>query len=108
MSEISRIYHRVVENAQSLVLDVDNNICEQFNSIINKHIAGKRIHFALKNAYNARVEAAVVSFNTSGQYIRLIHKKITKKSPGIYIFHYLNIYIFIYCLYFFYLHRNSW
>lgn len=95
MSEISQIYHRVVENAQSLLLDVDNNICEQFNSIINKHIAGKRINFALKNSYNARVEAAVVSFNTTGQYIRSIHKKITKKSPGIYIFHYLNIYIFI-------------
>ncbi|KAL4083087.1 hypothetical protein QTP88_028417 [Uroleucon formosanum] len=63
--------------------NVDNNICEQFNSIINKHIAGKRINFALKNSYNARVEAAVVSFNTSGQYIRSIHKKITKKSPGI-------------------------
>ncbi|KAL4097751.1 hypothetical protein QTP88_022473 [Uroleucon formosanum] len=83
MSEISQIYHRVVENAQSLLLDVDNNICEQFNSIINKHIAGKRINFALKNSYNARVEAAVVSFNISGQYIRSIHKKITKKSPGI-------------------------
>jgi len=96
MSEISQIYHRVVENAQSLLLDIDNNnICEQFNSIINKHIAGKRINFALKNSYNACVEAAVVSFNTSGQYIRLIHKDITKKSPGIYIFHYLNIYIFI-------------
>lgn len=82
--EIVQIYRRVIDNAKSLLLDVDNNICEQFNSIINKHIAGKRIHFALKNSYNSRVEAAVISFNTSGKYIRAIHKKITKKSPGTY------------------------
>lgn len=37
MREISQIYNRVINNASSLLLEVDNNICEQFNSIINKH-----------------------------------------------------------------------
>jgi len=82
LCEINQIYSRIIDNAPSLLLDVDNNICEQFNSVINKHLAGKRINFSQKNSYNNRVEDAVVSFNTSGKYIRNVHKKITNKSPG--------------------------
>jgi len=82
LCEINQIYSRIIDNAPSLLLDVDNNICEQFNSVINKHLAGKRINFSQKNSYNNRVEAAVVSFNTFGKYIRNVHKKITNKSPG--------------------------
>jgi len=57
-------------------------VCEQFNYLINKHIAGKRLNFSSKRSYN-RVEAAVVSFN-SKQYLRKIHKKISNCSPGVY------------------------
>lgn len=84
MSEISIALRRVIDNAKSLLLDVDNNICEQFNSLINKHIAGKRINFSQKQCYSTRVYTAVVSFNTSGNFVREIHKKITNKSPGRY------------------------
>lgn len=83
MNQITFIIRRVVDNSRSLLFDIDNNYCEQFNSIINKHIAGKRINFSQKNSYNTRVQAAVVSFNSGGEYIRMIHKNITKKSPGI-------------------------
>lgn len=82
LREINQIYSRIIDNAPSLLLDVDNNICEQFNSLINKHLAGKRINFSQTNSYNNRVEAAVISFNTSGKYISHVHKKITNKSPG--------------------------
>lgn len=82
MSEIYTVIRRVADNSKSLILDVDNNRCEQFNSIINKHIAGKRINFCQKQSYNIRVQTAVVSFNTGGNFIREIHKKITNKSPG--------------------------
>lgn len=82
MSEISSVLRRVANNSKSLVLDVDNNYCEQYNSIINKHIAGKRINFTQRQSYNTRVQTAVVSFNTGGNFIREIHKKITNKSPG--------------------------
>ncbi|XP_050063239.1 uncharacterized protein LOC126552568 [Aphis gossypii] len=84
MNEIAYILRRVVDNARSLLFDVDNNYCEQFNSIINKHIAGKRINFTQKQSYSTRVHAAVVSFNSGGEFIRAVHKNITNQSPGIY------------------------
>lgn len=83
MVEINNTVNRLVLNSESLILDVDNNICEQFNSIINKYIGGKRVNFSQRNSYNTRVEAAVVAFN-SKQYLRAINKNVIKKSPGIY------------------------
>lgn len=82
MTEMSTALRRVVNNSKSLLLDVDNIICEQFNSLINKYIAGKRINFSQKQSYTTRVNAAVVSFNSNGNLIREIHKNITNKSPG--------------------------
>lgn len=82
MNEILSILRRVMNNVESLILDVTNNICEQFNSIINKYIAGKRINFSLKQSYNTRVEAAIISFNTNGNLLRVLHKNVMKKSPG--------------------------
>lgn len=81
MIEINNIVNRLVINSGSLIVDVDNNICEQFNSLINKYIGGKRINLSQRNTYNTRIEAAVVAFN-SKQYLRAINKHITKKSPG--------------------------
>lgn len=86
MNEIISALRRVVDNAKSLLYDVDNNYCEQFNSIINKHIGGKRINFSQRQSYNIRIQAAVVSFNSEGSFIHAMHKKITDKSPGYLIF----------------------
>lgn len=61
---------------------MDNNICEQFNSVINKFLGGKRIYFTQKSSYSTRVYAAVVSFNSS-QYLRTVKKNTTQMSPGI-------------------------
>lgn len=79
--EINNAVNRLVFNSKSLILDVDNNICEQFNNVINKYIGGKRINLSQRNAYNTRVEAAVISFNTK-QYVRAITTNIINKSPG--------------------------
>lgn len=83
MRELQNIMSRLITNAESLIENKTNNLCEQFNSIINKHIAGKRINFCGRRSYNSRVEAAVISFN-SGQLLRKIHKKMCNDhSPGI-------------------------
>lgn len=85
MSEIQNCVSRLIANAESLLENKVNNICEQFNSVINKHVGGKRIHFSSRGNYNTRVEAAVVPFN-SKQFLRKIHKKMTNNfSPGIII-----------------------
>ena len=55
MTELKNIARRLIDNATSLLLDLTNNICEQFNSVINKFIS---------------------------LFLRQIHKKITNKSPG--------------------------
>lgn len=81
MDDIRNILYRLVINADSLLENVDNNPCEQFNAIINKHIGAKRINFTQGHNYKTRVEAAVVAYN-SKNYIRAIHKKIISKSPG--------------------------
>jgi len=81
MGEIRKIVYRLSNNAESLIEDVDNNPCEQLNSLINKYIGGKRINFTQSHNYQTRIEAAVVAFN-SKNYLRTIQKKITTKSPG--------------------------
>jgi len=35
VSDISQIITRLVSNVDSLLMNMDNNVCEQFNSIIN-------------------------------------------------------------------------
>lgn len=82
MGEMSIIIKRVVDYASSLILDVTNNVCEQFNSVVNKYIGGKRINFSLKQSYSTRIRAAIISFNSGGYFLRAIHKNIMKKSPG--------------------------
>lgn len=80
--EIDTIVSRLSNNAKSLIMDVDNNACEQFNSVINKFLGEKRINFTQKSSYSTRVQAAVISFN-SEEYLRSVKKYVTHKSPGI-------------------------
>lgn len=94
MSEFKLVAQRLIDNATSLLHDVTNNICEQFNSVVNKFIAGKRINFSQRNSYNTRVKAAIVSFNSGGMLLRHMHKKITNNSPGRHTY-YMIIFAFI-------------
>lgn len=80
--EIDTIISRLSNNSESLIMDVDNNACEQFKSVINKFLGGKRINFTQKSLYSTRVQAAVISYN-SGEYLRSVKKYVTHKSPGI-------------------------
>lgn len=84
LREIKNIILRLTTNSCSLIQDVDNNVCEQFNSLINKYIGGKRINFNQRNTYTTRIEAAIISFN-SKEYLRRIHKTMVSKSPGSYL-----------------------
>lgn len=83
LKELKKYVSRLNINAESLIENKTNNVCEQFNAIINKHIAGKRLNFSGRRSYNTRIEAAVVSFNST-QFLRQIHKKSCNNlSPGI-------------------------
>nr|CAD7461177.1 unnamed protein product [Timema tahoe] len=83
LDEILIVVRRVSRLASSLILNVTNNSCEQFNSVVNKFINRKRVNYSLRGSYTTRCEASVVSHNTSGQYLRMIHKtRMDDKSPG--------------------------
>jgi hypothetical protein len=70
-------------HASSLIYDVDNNASEQYNSVTNKFLGGRRVFFSSRGGYEARCEASVVSYNTDGQFLRVIHKTLLDdESPG--------------------------
>lgn len=56
--EIDKIMSRLVNNSSSLIEDLDNNICEQFNSIINKYVGGKMIIFSQSNNYSTSYKSS--------------------------------------------------
>jgi hypothetical protein len=49
---------------------------ESYNSIVNKFVGGKRIHFSLKGSYEGRFYAAAISYHTKGQFISTISQEI--------------------------------
>lgn len=48
MTSINNFVYRLLTHADSLIENVDNNPCEQLNSVINKHVGGKRINYRQK------------------------------------------------------------
>ncbi|CAH2087980.1 unnamed protein product [Euphydryas editha] len=77
---IKYIVNTVAAKARSLVHNSDSNQVESFNNIIAKFIGGKRINFSLRQGYEARYNAAVVSFNTK-RPLSTLHRTILGKSP---------------------------
>lgn len=73
---------RLEDNASSLIMNMDNNLAEHYNSVVCKFIGGKRINFCRKGSYQTRCQAAAVSFNSKEDYYRVIHKVANEKSPG--------------------------
>lgn len=65
----------VATHAHSLLHRKSNNFAEAFNSIINKYIGGKRVFYGGRNAYNGRVAAAVLQYNTQNVLCRLYESR---------------------------------
>ncbi|XP_050306062.1 uncharacterized protein LOC126745672 isoform X2 [Anthonomus grandis grandis] len=72
---------RIIDNASSLILNMDNNLAEHYNSIVSKFVGGKRINFCKRGSYEARCEAAALSFNSGGSYYEILHKTAIGTSP---------------------------
>ncbi|KAI5638822.1 yqaJ-like viral recombinase domain-containing protein [Phthorimaea operculella] len=77
----SKIMSRLVNNAKSLIHNVNSNIAEVFNSVIAKFVGGKRINYSTRQSYTARCAGSVVSFN-SKQPQTYLCKKIFMRSPN--------------------------
>ncbi|KAJ8888650.1 hypothetical protein PR048_008142 [Dryococelus australis] len=74
----------VASRATSLILDVGTNIYENFNSVVARTKGGKCINFTLRNSYQTRCEATVVSVNSKGGLHRVVHMSAVNKSPAPY------------------------
>ena len=61
--EFNKDVGRVANNASSLLHDVDNNLTVNFNSIVNKFVGEKRIHFSVSESYETWCFAAALEFN---------------------------------------------
>lgn len=80
--DILEINERLVRNAESLIINMDNNAAELYNSILAKVVGGKRINYSWRRSYESRCERAAISYNVGAQTSRLLIKKLCNKSPG--------------------------
>ncbi|KAF5281732.1 hypothetical protein FQR65_LT14572 [Abscondita terminalis] len=65
--DIQSCFARLTLNMHSLILNMDTNTAEHYNSIVCKFVGGKRKYYSLRRGYETRCEAAALSFNT-GDY----------------------------------------
>lgn len=72
----------LANHAKSLIHNLDTNSVEQFNSIICKHIGGKRINYCWSRSFQGRCHAAVISWNKKST-VSLVSKSLTGYSPSI-------------------------
>lgn len=77
---IKFIVNTVAAKTRSLMHNCDSNKVESFNSIIAKFVGGKRINFSMRQGYQSRCNAAVVSFNTKHP-LSTLHRAVSGRSP---------------------------
>ncbi|KAK5648354.1 hypothetical protein RI129_003246 [Pyrocoelia pectoralis] len=80
--KLNQIVRHLASHSKSLIMNVDTNTVEQFNSIIVKYTGGKRINLTMRRSYQGRCMAAVVSRNTK-RPVYYTHKYLNEgASPG--------------------------
>lgn len=77
---VMEIVSCLADHTRSLLKDTNNNVVEQFNSIVAKFVGGKRINYCLKGSYETRCYAAVVSHNSKTP-IQKLHSTMFGCSP---------------------------
>jgi hypothetical protein len=79
--DIQTCFSRLNLNLHSLILNMDTNTAEHYNSIVCKFVGGKRKNYSLRRGYQTRCEAAAISFNCGGNFFSRIHHAFVKKTP---------------------------
>lgn len=80
--DLEACLQRLIQNCTSLILNMDNNMAEHFNSIVCKFVGGKRVNFSLRGSYQTRCEAAALSFNLGCDYHKKLNEAITGRRPS--------------------------
>lgn len=82
--DISSIRSALTYHTESLMLNLNNNAAESYNSILAKFVGGKRVNLCLRGSYALRCNAAVAAYNVGANRLSLFHKQVAHKSPGLY------------------------
>lgn len=82
MNDVLSYGNRIQQNAFNLLLNMNNNAVECYNTVLAKFTGGKRINFGINNSYNLRCRAVVLQFNENKNSISKSHKKMTTRSLG--------------------------
>ncbi|KAF2905709.1 hypothetical protein ILUMI_00468 [Ignelater luminosus] len=70
--------NRLVYHAASLVKNMTTNTAENYNSVLEKFIGGKRINFSKTGNYEMRYHGAAISLNSGGNFHAAVHEAIIK------------------------------
>lgn len=84
--DVEEAISRLSRHSYSLLLNFDTNLVESANAIVAEKIGGKRINYALRNEYTARVLEAALQFNTRQvtiQYYKTAGKQIPKITEAV-------------------------
>lgn len=84
LEKFTGIIKSIVSKSNSLIFDVDKNVCEQFHNNVAKCVGGKRVNFTLSNSYEARTMAAIIQHNT-GRVHSAVHEQVFRSSANMYI-----------------------
>ncbi|CAG9765886.1 unnamed protein product [Ceutorhynchus assimilis] len=82
LEDIKGCVNRLKFHSESLMKNLNNNSAEYFNALVAKLAGGKRINFFKRGGYSGRCFAAATSYNSRGNLLHVVHKKITGRSPG--------------------------
>lgn len=74
LKELKKYVSRLNINAESLIENKTNNVCEQFNAIINKHIAGKRLNFREEGVITLELKQLLSRLILNNFYDKFIKK----------------------------------
>jgi hypothetical protein len=76
LDDISTYTNKLKFHAKSLLLHFTNNPVESFNSVVAKFVGGKRVNHTKRVGYELRCVAAAISYNSQGNYVRNISRKL--------------------------------
>lgn len=72
--DIEATLYRLTLNVNSLLLNMNNNLAEHYNSLVCKFVGGKRVNYSLRGSYQTRCEAASILFNAGTDYHELLQE----------------------------------
>ncbi|KAJ8897498.1 hypothetical protein PR048_002845 [Dryococelus australis] len=83
-TRLQKIISGLADHCRSLLKNLTSNVVEQFFSLADKFVGGKRVNYTQKRSCRGRCTESLVSNNTHRTLYLLLKAMCTDKSPGKY------------------------